>query len=331
MIPMSLFKLAILAATSCVTALGQVQNGSFESAVAGGTVMPAGWSSSVSTGGSATRILPYLSCATDVGFPSDGAKWTRLTSSVMGTLTAFTGVSKIESTFTIGAAGSLLTLDVAFATGENPGDPSWNDFMAVTVTVGATTQTIYLVDTTAGSFPTTMVCSNRPCTGKITLSQNLVTLFPTITTTTPITLRVYVGNGGDTAVPSFGYVDKVTLSSSVVIPPLSLSFLPSGPGNWIMKTNAPALPGAEVFNLVALNLSLPTGSGPLFGIAFDSLVLEQAMSPLGTVPWHVNLDGAGVFQIGPFGIPAGLSVDYIAIAIVGGAVSQVTPASNITF
>lgn len=329
---MSIIRLAAVVAVAGVTALGQVLNGSFESATAGSTVMPTGWTSSVTTGSSATRIMPYLSCVSDVGFPSNGAKWVRLTSSVMGTPTAFTTTSRIESTFTTGTSGSILKMDVAFMTGEGVGTTSWNDFMVVTVTVGVTTQTLYTATTAASTFPQTNTCNSLPSTGKISLSQDLAVMFPTLTSTTPIILRAYVGNGGDTAVPSYGYVDNVTLSAGVVVPPFSLTFTqPGTPGNWVMKTYGPGFPGAEVYNLVAVNLSSPTGSGPLFGIAFDAMVLDEVMSPLGTIPWHVMLDATGTFQIGPFAIPPGLSVDYIAIAIVGGAIAQVTPASNITF
>lgn len=325
-----------VAAAMCLVAAawGQVPNGSFESATSGGTVMPSGWTSSVSAGANATRVMPYLTCTTDpaVQFPTDGAKWVRLASSVQATPAAPTAASRIESTFTAGTAGTVLKFDAAFATAETPGDPVYNDFMTVTATVGSATQVLWNAQTTSSAFPVTNTCNGFPSTGKVSVSQDLIALFPTLTPTTPVVFRVYVANGGDATVASYGYVDNVRLVPAVpVTPPLTMQFLAQPAGQWILKTSGPTISGAEVYNLVTLSRSIPTGSGPLFGIAFDIAVFDQISSPLGTIPWHVNLDGSGNFQVGPFAIPAGLAVDYVSVAVIGGQIAHVTPAATITF
>jgi hypothetical protein len=142
-------------------------------------------------------------------------------------------------------------------------------------------------------------------------------------------LRAYVANGGDATVASYGYVDNVRLVS--VLPPLAMQFLAPSAGQWLLKTTGPTIPGAEVYNLVTLSRSVPTGSGPLFGIAFDVAVFDRISSPLGTIPWHVNLDATGNFQVGPFGIPPASPCDYLAVAVIGGQVAHVTPAATIVF
>lgn len=295
---------SVAASVFATAVVAQVANGSFESATAGSTVLPSGWTASVTTGTNATRVMPYLTCTTDaaVQFPTDGAKWIRLASSIQATPAAPGAASRVESTFTTGTSGNVLKLDVAFATAETPGDPVYNDFMTVTVTVGTTTATLWSAQTTTGSFPVNNTCNTFPSTGKIALSQDLAALFPGFTSTTPVTLRAYVANGGDATVASYGYVDNVRLVS--VLPPLAMQFLAPSAGQWLLKTTGPTIPGAEVYNLVTLSRSLPTGSGPLFGIAFDVAVFDQISSPLGTIPWHVNLDATGNFQVGPFGIPS---------------------------
>lgn len=325
-----------VAAAMCLVAAawGQVPNGSFESATSGGTVMPSGWTSSVSAGATATRIMPYLTCTTDpaVQFPTDGAKWVRLASSIQATPAAPNAASRIESTFTTGTAGTVLKFDAAFATAETPGDPVYNDFMTVTVTVGSSTQVLWTAETTSSAFPVTNTCNAFPSTGKVSVSQDLIALFPALAPTTPVVFRAYVANGGDATVASYGYVDNVRLVPGVpVTPPLTMQFLPQPAGQWILKTTGPTISGAEVYNLVTLSRSTPTGSGPLFGIAFDIAVFDQISAPLGTIPWHVNLDASGNFQVGPFAIPAGLAVDYLSVAVIGGQIAHVTPAATITF
>jgi hypothetical protein len=94
----------------------------------------------------------------------------RLASSIQATPAAPGAASRVESTFTTGTSGNVLKLDVAFATAETPGDPVYNDFMTVTVTVGTTTATLWSAQTTTGSFPVDNTCNTFPSTGKIALS-----------------------------------------------------------------------------------------------------------------------------------------------------------------
>ena len=121
----------------------QVVEGSFEGGIAGGAV-PAPW------GAAGTAVVfPAFGCTTDpsLGFPSDGAQWVRIASGGgAATPGAFTNANNVSQTFTTGAAGTLLHLDVAFSTGEGPGS-FFNDFLAVTVSNGTVTPTLLLLET----------------------------------------------------------------------------------------------------------------------------------------------------------------------------------------
>ena len=95
--------------------------------------------------------------------------------------------------------------------------------------------------------------------------------------------------------------------------------------------SAAAVHRGRLAAVFALTLSNPQGTGPVFGINFDPSVLSQILSPLGTHPFHVLLDGGGSYSLGPIGIPGGLQVDCVAVAVSGGLVVDVSLPKRFTF
>jgi hypothetical protein len=72
---------------------------------------------------------------------------------------------------------------------------------------------------------------------------------------------------------------------------------PCGPGSARMAV-AGASANGELYNLISVHPSVPTGSGPIFGLGLmgsDSL-LAQILSPVGTHPFHVLADGSGAYD-----------------------------------
>jgi hypothetical protein len=308
-------------------AAGQIVQGSFENGVSGSTTMPAPWTSS----GTSAQVFPAGSCTTEsgIGFPSDGSKWVRITGGGGAATTAsYAFTNNVAQTFTTGAAGTQLHLDVSFSTSEGPGNTFYDDFLAVSVSAGATTATLLTLQTSSASFPQT-TCQFGPSTVKTSVVADIASYLPGITPSTPITLRVHCANVGDDAVASYGYVDNVYLGVPPP-PPIDQTFVPSG-GLWTFHVASPTHPNAQLFNLFALVTLTPTGSGPLFGINFDTTVLNEILSPLGAQPFHVLLDGSGNYAFGPIGIPGGLSADSVSVAVSGGSVVAVSAAKKFNF
>jgi hypothetical protein len=313
----------MLSAVACA----QIVQGSFEAGVAGGSTMPAPWTSLGNV-----VVFPYNGCTSEagVGFPSDGTKWARIEAGGGAATTgSYAFTNNVAQTFTCGAAGTPLHLDVSFATAEGAGNTTFNDFMAVSVSSGTTTTTLLTLETATAAFPQNTCLTAYPSTVKNTISVDLATIFPGITPTTPVTLRVHCANGGDNAVPSYAYVDNAYIGVPPP-PPIDINFVAVG-GLWTLTVASPGHPNAENYNLFSLTLSNPQGTGPIFGINFDSTVLGEILSPLGTHPFHVLLDGNGNYSLGPIGIPAGLQADAVAVAISAGAVVDVSLPKRFTF
>jgi hypothetical protein len=317
------FALVIAAA-----AAGQIVQGSFESAVAGGTSVPSPWTSTAGF----TQVMPFGGCGSEpaIGFPSDGSKWVRIASGGgPATTSSYAFTTNVSQTFTTGAAGTQLHLDVAFCTGEGAGS-FYNDFLAVSVTSGATTLTLLTLETATATFPNTACLTLAQTTAKNTIVADLATLFPGLTPTTPVTLRVHCANGIDDAVTSYAYVDNAYLGTPPP-PPIDLNFVNNGGGMWTLQVAAPGFPNAECRNLFSLVTLNPTGTGPIFGINFDSTVLAEITSPYGSHPFHIGLDASGNYALGPIGIPGGLAADGVSIAVSGGQIVAVSTAEKFLF
>ena len=257
--------------------------------------MPAPW-----TAVGTALVFPAFGCTSEgaIGFPSDGTKWVRIEAgggAADPTNYAFT--NNVAQTFTTGAAGTQLHLDVSFSTAEGPGNTTFNDFMAVSVSSGTTTTTLLTLETATASFPSTACQTFQPSTVKNTIVVDLATIFLGLTATTPVTLRVHCANGGDNSVPSDAYVDNAYLGSPPP-PPIDINFVPAA-GLWTLAVTSPGHPNAENYNLFALTLSNPQGTGPIFGINFDTTVLGEILSPLGSQPFHVLLERGRQLLAGP--------------------------------
>ncbi|HYC76446.1 MAG TPA: hypothetical protein VEI02_02355 [Planctomycetota bacterium] len=107
-------------------------------------------------------------------------------------------------------------------------------------------------------------------------------------------------------------------------------------GGPITMTVTGASPNAELFNLIALTCSNPTGSGILFGINADLAAgspLSQLQFPLGAAPFHVLADATGAYSItiptsGQCPSPVQIPVEAISLEVVGYALIQVTPQTS---
>ncbi len=311
--------------------VAQISQGSFEGATAGSTTMPTGW---VGSATGVARIFPYQGCVleTGIGFPSQGSKWVRVDAGPQATTASYSNANNISQTFTTGTAtNTFLQLDLAFITAEGPGQMTFNDFTAVTISSGTTTVQLALIDSATGQFSQTACAatSGNPATAKATISVDLLALFPSSTPSTAFTLRIYVANVGDGAVPSSAYLDNVRLGT-VPPPPMSISLVNNGGGQYTFRNQAPANPGAEVYNLFSFSLVQPAGTGPVFGIAFDDGIISQVLSPIGSIPFHVLLSATGQFSLGPINIPAGLTFDAVGLRIAGGNIVEWTAPQRFT-
>lgn len=320
----------VLAFLLTTVAAGQIVDGSFEAATAGGGTLSAPWS----VNGGPILVMPSGGCTAEagIGFPSAGAKWVRIESGGgPATPSSYAGTPNVAQTFTTGAGGTQIHLDVAFTTGEGAGSTFYDDFMAVSVSTATATVTLLTLETAnAPIFVNTACLTSQPATAKSTINADLAVLFPGLQPTTPVTLRVHCGNGGDNVVSSFAYVDNVFLGAPPA-PPIALGFVNGGGGNWTLQVASPTHPNAECWNLFSLVTLTPTGSGPVFGINFDNTVLSEIFSPLGTHPFHVLLDGNGNYSLGPLNLPAGLQADGVTIAVSGGAIIAVSTPNKFTF
>ncbi|MEZ6195279.1 MAG: hypothetical protein R3F20_06090 [Planctomycetota bacterium] len=106
-----------------------------------------------------------------------------------------------------------------------------------------------------------------------------------------------------------------------------------GGGDLVLGTIG-APPFATLFHLATPLVTTPTGTGPFLGLAADVTLFDQLFSPQGAEPFHVLAGPAGTyaFTLPPGSIPAGLSLDYLAIAWdVPNALVTMTRPGTITF
>jgi PKD repeat protein len=206
----------------------------------------------------------------DGGFPRDGLQWCDIgadgsaaaspASSPGNAGTMPSGAAGLQQVFAFQPLAPYLLFDAAFLLGELPASPARNDFMSVDVTDGTTTWNLYAADTFS-SFPGTSLRYGLPMTSVQRVHVDLRTLFPGALPGTLLTLRASVGNGGDGANPSRGYVDAFRL-----VPAASASFrngtgrnaprYTSSPavlgGSWTIQVDTTGHAGARLIQLVGL-------------------------------------------------------------------------------
>lgn len=78
-----------------------------------------------------------------------------------------------------------------------------------------------------------------------------------------------------------------------------------------------AQPTSELYNLFVPNPASPVGQGPFLGTSFDALLPQMISLPLGTQPFHVMPDANGSygFMTAPSAVPAGMTLDFLVLAV----------------
>lgn len=97
-----------------------------------------------------------------------------------------------------------------------------------------------------------------------------------------------------------------------------------------------AQPGYELYTLMALTCSSPTGSGILFGINADSAAGQPLISflqPLGSAPFHVLADANGEFHMvvptsGLCPSPVHFFLEAVVVEALGLGITRVTPLTS---
>ena len=298
----------------------QILSGSFETGTPGGAA-PAPWSSNDTS----SVVQPEGGCTSDpgLGMPSDGSKWFKVSAGSHGPCTTSdyrTTASSLSQTFSWASGSSVLTLDAVFATAEAIGSTQYNDFMVIEVQQGATYHQLAQVDTATGSFPATSACSGFSSTAIMNLSVDLATAFPGSTGSTSFTVWVYCANYGDSAFDSIAYVDNFVAGGGPQVS-FDMTFENVAGNLWTLHTGGdPGYALAEIYNCFSIQPAIPVGSGWFFGINMDGLTVLTLTSPANAAPFRGFLDSNGDWSFGPIPMPAGISVDYVAIAIQAGSV-----------
>jgi hypothetical protein len=180
--------------------------------------------------------------------------------------------------------------------------------------------------TTTSSFDT--ICFGATISGSVTMTAAATVRSSNADTDTPADwISSATGTPGNLTPPAPGVTGQ-----SIIIG-MTIAFSSSGGGQLTMTTTTsnPALPGAEIYNLVSLENYTPNGTGPIFGVGTDVIPLAvTAASPFN--PFHTFVDATGVFSLSlPAGVlPIGLHLEAVALAITNGLVSRVSTVAEIT-
>ena len=119
------------------------------------------------------------------------------------------------------------------------------------------------------------------------------------------------------------------------IPPFRITIDQVCPGPINLSITG-AQPGYELYTLMALTCSAPTGSGILFGINADSAAGQPLISfiqPLGTAPFHVLADASGNYTltVGTSGLcpsPVHFNLEAVVVEAIGLGITRVTPLTS---
>ncbi len=350
-VPVVLFPL-VLSLLVVLAAVPQIGNGGFEQPATPGSAQAPipGWDASTLQDGA---VLDVQNGGADLGMPSEGSRWIMVggTGSVAalppsqpgGFGTPPQNVVGVSQAFSLpSAADTLLRVRAVFLSNEDPGTP-WRDFLSVDLTDGVQSFNLIYLDTNspmAGAsqrYLKTLQPVGMPGTAVVTGSADIPALFPNATTSTVFTLTLSVGNLLDASLPSRGYFDGVEFQPGTPInpgiQPTALLALPQASGGMLLRSQAGAWPYAEVYNIFSGNVSQPLGAGPLLGIVPDQATYFSVWQPLGVQPFHVLLDGAGVYEfLIPAGtVPAGVQADAVMVVLVPGVVLDVSAPVRISF
>jgi len=230
-------------------------------------------------GNTAALVQPTL-VTSDQGFPSEGKKWLEVAADGTSAATppaqphgagaAPAGAAGVQQTFPLQLLAPHLLFDAAFACAEPAGSALTNDFMSVDLSDGTTNRNLFYADTFS-ALTRTSAKDGLSMTALERVHVDLRALFPQAVEGTPLTLRVSVGNGGDGARPSRGYVDDfrlvpgaaATLRNGLGLNALRYQSTPAVlGGDWTVTVDTTGHPGAK---FVQLNGMQRPASGTLRG------------------------------------------------------------------
>lgn len=265
----------------------------------------------------ATVVLPTAEepAQPRIGFPSEGAQWLQVDAGLGGPWSPedYLGeASHVRQDFRCGDQGFFLALDVAFVTWEIPGRETSNDFLAVDVLAEDRLVNLLTVDNATGDFPE-RTAGGKPSTRRISIVEDLRALLPGIEAQTELCLYVSAVNGGDAGMPSKVWVDHVRLLKEPPPAPFDCRIVKGADGKWRLRSGAGSDTGVRVQHLISKQISEPTGTGPVFGLAASLEVLQQTQVKVGNPPFNVLLDASGRYVSEPLDYPAGTRVDYVGI------------------
>ncbi len=115
-------------------------------------------------------------------------------------------------------------------------------------------------------------------------------------------------------------------------PPMETAFASTPSGGFHIGV-LHASSATDVFNLFVPNPSSPRGQGPFLGTDFDVMLPQMISLPLGTQPFHVTPDALGDygFMTMPAAVPAGMTLDYLVIAVDSSGQPTVSDVKRIAF
>jgi PKD repeat protein len=196
-----------------VQTMPSLVNGGFE-ATAVGTTPAAPWNIS---GGSTVLVTDQL----DNGFPREGLRYCELGGE--GSVSALppsnpggsgdlpVGAVELTRELTFQALAPVLVFDAGLVLGDLQDSLTTNDFLSVDASDGTRHVNLFFADSFA-DFTLTSLRHGLPMTAPRRVAADLRLAFPGIAQGTPLSLRISVGNGGDGANPSYGYVDGFRLA-----------------------------------------------------------------------------------------------------------------------
>lgn len=186
-----------------------------------GTAPSAPWSSFFGSGGFVGVGMRSLVSGGDGAMPSEGQIWVDLGAESTSTTsppaagagaTPRTGAG-IARTFTYPPGASVLQLDVVFACAEQPASSNFDDWMAVDISDGETSLALLRRDTFSALTNFSALVPGAVLSTLENVTADLEELFPLADPFTEFTLTIQVGNAGDDAVPSRGFVDNLRFAS----------------------------------------------------------------------------------------------------------------------
>ncbi len=190
-------------------------DGSFEGQAPG--LAPSGvWT--VLAGGA--HVVQPSGLGSDGAMPTAGDQWLELAadgsdaatppSNPGGAGSLPLGGNSVGQAFSYPLGRHRLSFDAAYLRSGAANSAAANDWMSVDITDGTTTRNLFYADSFSAT-PNTSGVHGLPMTDVSTIEANLKGLFPASNTKTVFTILLSVGNGGDAANPSKGYVDRVQL------------------------------------------------------------------------------------------------------------------------